>query len=139
MFTTKSCHTAASETLRTLATASPIDYVTAPEVESSPLPKIKEFKIWGFRDYKLKQLPEGKWEVVNIKRGKALKLFMRNGYLSVNLTDKFGDSHALYLHRIIRQTLDWGDIAAYVGFRDGDRLNLHEDNLIWSQYHPSTK
>jgi hypothetical protein len=124
MLTTESCQT----TTTASATAEP-----------TPLPKIQEFKIWGFRDYKLKQLPEGRWEVVNIKRGKSLKLFMRNGYLSVNLTDKFGDSHACYLHRIIRQTLDGWNKAPYVGFKDGDRLNLQEENLIWAHNHPSAK
>jgi hypothetical protein len=131
--------TLARETLRTLAATSKLNHVTAPEVESSPLPKIKEFTIWGFPAYTLRQLPDDQWEVINTKRGRALKLFLRNNYLSVNLTDRFGDSHALYLHRVIRQTLDGGNIAAYVGFQDGDRLNLHADNLIWTQFHPSTK
>jgi hypothetical protein len=129
--------TAARQTLLTPASANPI---TAPEVEPSPPPsKIKEFKIWGFPDYTLRQLPEDQWEVINTKRGRALKQFLRNGYLSVNLTDRFGDSHACYLHRVIRQSIDRGNIATYIGFRDGDRLNLHEDNLVWSQFHPSTK
>jgi hypothetical protein len=140
MITTKSCHTAARETLRTLAAASTkLNPINAPEVESSPMPKIKEFTIWGFPAYTLRQLPEGQWEVINAKRGKALKLFLRNNYVSVNLTDKFGDSHACYLHRVIRQTIDGGNIAAYIGFMDGDRLNLHADNLVWTQFHPSAR
>jgi hypothetical protein len=131
MFTTESCQT-------TSAIASKLGTPPLPITAKLGL-NPNEFTIWGFPAYTLRQLPGGKWEVINTKRGRALKLFMRNGYLSVNLTDKFGESHALYLHRIIRQTLDCGDKAAYVGFRDGDRLNLQEDNLIWSEYHPATK
>jgi hypothetical protein len=85
-----------------------------------------------FPRYDLRPLPDGEWEVANLKTSRVMKQFRRNGYLALNLTDYQGEPQSIYLSRLVLMALT-NDTGKYAKHKDGNQDNNSPENLFWSE------